>query len=441
MCPAGRYRNAAETPLGMSCTGCADGKYQSNLGSSDCTPAPPGTRADQNRTIDCHPGSFASGTGNTNCSICPPGTSAPSRSESCVDTPLGHMVKTDQSGYEACLGGTYADHHNAVTCQVCPPGSYSNPGSSQCSLCQPGSFNNASGRSLCVTCPAGSFSTDAGATNCTACPSGNVCDSCLPGHFVAAHTNRCEMCPMGSYCRGDSAESCRKCIDCTWNQYTPGPGAKAPALCLRPDAGFGVLFITQCWGACSLVVLILLAVVVGLYTTQPWVAPLEQCILCRRQTNELVHASHKQKDSEQKSSAIIEQCDSGVEIDLGDDWLRLQSDISDSAPDDSTASAQSEQASERDQLQMHLVRMGLTDHTDISTTLSDDNAIKLTKSDGDSACYHCCTTSARETPMVDTEMVAENAPQSLSRAFDNSTGSASSLCSAVLNEVDPVMLQ
>ena len=195
------------------CYSCSAGKY-SGLFDDAC--------------INCAAGTYSSGTGWTYCNSCPAGKFA---------------ADSGQSECDPCPPGTYGIESGATTCYKCEPGSY-NPESGQtrcsrcpegtanwrsqskyasdCETCPPGTFSPA-GSDKCTSCHQGTYSTSPGSSECYLCPAGTAgsragaryesdCEPCRSGFFSSmSGSTSCTICAAGTYAENVASISCTAC--------------------------------------------------------------------------------------------------------------------------------------------------------------------------------------------------------------------------------------
>jgi len=164
-----QYCPLGSCPIGINCTLCASGTYNTKPNCTEC--------------ISCGEGK-----------VSPPG------SQNCTTCEAGFSNNTDSSSCVSCKPGTYSEREASI-CQPCPQGQFSNSSAStRCFDCQAGSYNSLTGQPVCSACGVGKYnpavrSTSAGA--CLICPGGYFCP-----YFMTAAP---EACPENSYCPTGSA--------------------------------------------------------------------------------------------------------------------------------------------------------------------------------------------------------------------------------------------
>jgi len=206
-----------------SATSCAVGTFSDTSGQSACTPAPEGSYVASTGSVSatlCPVGYFTDSVGNSSCTpaslgyyvplpgatlplICAAGTFTSSPGQSvCTLAPPGSFILSSGAFYATpCPGGTYQPNTGAVSCIQAPEGSYvsapppgSTVGATSATLCEAGTYTDMLGQTECTPSPAGSYVSSQGAVASTLCSPGTYqsntgqssCISADPGYYVSS---------------------------------------------------------------------------------------------------------------------------------------------------------------------------------------------------------------------------------------------------------------
>lgn len=185
-----QYCSFGSCPIGVNCSLCPSGTYNSQPNSTVC--------------ISCGPGRISQmKQGSVNCTSCRPGSTNNSDSSQCVP----------------CSAGFYSQNP-AISCQPCSAGYFSrNSGSTRCSECLPGSYNPKLGQSFCSPCGTGKYNPSSRSTSITAClvcPGGYYCPDiatstpipCPADNYCSAGSSGPNSCPL-LFQSDRSSESCQ----------------------------------------------------------------------------------------------------------------------------------------------------------------------------------------------------------------------------------------
>jgi hypothetical protein len=281
------------------CSGCANGKYKSDIGSGPCVDCEEGKYSDQQRSTECSICSNAFGQfssllprDSARSCFCLEGYEHDAGSatvsdlyfpgDMCTECQTGKYRSRDmtlavadydgpdyQKLCQLCAVDTYQNSVGQTACLDCPilyssPGvqisqmsTYGNTGSSfclcppgyrytydgvsvvnfpnSCTLCSAGTYKDVPDLLECLACNAGYFSSTTGAAQCSACP---------PGKYSNLNEQTiCIDCAAGQYNDIEAATVCQNCPDDSGHQ---SQGADSIDACLC-NAGFGTeLDSTQC---------------------------------------------------------------------------------------------------------------------------------------------------------------------------------------------------
>ena len=193
-----------------SCSACASGKYQDELGLIAVT------------CKLCAGGKYNNlTTGVTACKLCGTGKSS-------SDSGL-----TLESQCQDCVAGKYNDLTGAVECKNCVAGSWSDgigiASSALCKDCPAGKWSSTAGRNTsCISCSIGFFNPEVKrAQDCIACSNGKyqdqeettACSPCAAGKnnllYASTSEDACIDCPVGTY--NDLAGHGDDCAQCAAN--------------------------------------------------------------------------------------------------------------------------------------------------------------------------------------------------------------------------------
>ena len=133
-CPIGYVGNGKS----KSCSGCAAGTFQDEVGQGQCKDVPAG---------NC-----ATGTANTSY-------------ETCLNKAGRSKCSASDCSATGCKSGYYL---SGGECHLCPVG-HRCPGDSKAYECSPGTYQASEGKSSCDACPVGTYSSSSGATSCNGC--------------------------------------------------------------------------------------------------------------------------------------------------------------------------------------------------------------------------------------------------------------------------------
>ncbi|GMI00164.1 hypothetical protein TrLO_g11697 [Triparma laevis f. longispina] len=295
-CPEGTYSN----PGSSICTDCVhtDG-YVSLAGSNTCEYCGPGFYADQasNTCKECPINSFSvggvnacevrpSGTnnamGSTACSPCPPGTIT--TSTTCQQCEQGKYAEFGATSCSPCQSGQYADEVGLAACKTCKicgagkftssacfgnsetecvdclkgtasmggeclTGKYYDEPSSECKLCPSGKFTATGGVGIwqCSTCDVGFYSSDPGASNCLTCDPGKytneeqtACLSCPAGKISGVAGSECTVCDTGKFAEKEGSVECQLCNteEVLKGSITAGDGTTSVSGCICPKGKY-----------------------------------------------------------------------------------------------------------------------------------------------------------------------------------------------------------
>ena len=291
-CPKGFWSSTSRT---LACTGCAEGKYGVQLGStssSGCVDCPLDFHSDvgaEDCYYHCRPGSYLTSTDTG------PGSRIQSYSKGvyekngeqialtmlhgsteaeCTDVPRGEymdeygVIMQDQGDYfnvstpdgygnvftfgaKPCLPGTYSDDLGATVCKICPVGYRQHyPNAPFCNQCANGRYNDIEGLTdtQCTICPSGYVTEYNPELNqyvnhdkCIneVCQLGyykpvSVCVECPQGYYqdiLSANISSCKTCPIGRYGPYPYAPSIEHCHDCSRGRYQPDVGESSCLAC------------------------------------------------------------------------------------------------------------------------------------------------------------------------------------------------------------------
>jgi cytochrome b involved in lipid metabolism len=230
--PAGFYVTAESSAAGTeTALPCPLGKYSSNVGSTQCLLAPPGTYTDtvgSSQATPCPKGTFNFLSGSINCQLapigkyvdqtgqlfattCPEGkTTASIGSDSLEDcfTPqvfiecdAGYYFDSKAGECNPAPPGYFVQTAGATEATPCPAGTFSNFSASlDCKPAPPGFFVSEAGSIVALACPIGRFSSETGSTNCSPAPLGSYVDT--------AGATTAQLCDAGSYTSTTGSTQC-----------------------------------------------------------------------------------------------------------------------------------------------------------------------------------------------------------------------------------------
>lgn len=169
-CEAGFY---AKKAAAQTCTGCDNGRYQSEPRQSFCLPCGAGLYADQVNSVSCkqcRQGTFRGVTSANNLD--------PDVGSTCDDCPLG-LYSTAQGTADCfpCAPGLYADQEGLKTCKNCAAKTFASGfRATECGRCPLGwDTKDQDGASECVACSKGTYGSELG--TCSNCPRGQYTDA------------------------------------------------------------------------------------------------------------------------------------------------------------------------------------------------------------------------------------------------------------------------
>eukprot|EP00792_Barthelona_sp_PAP020_P012688 TRINITY_DN745_c0_g1_i1.p1 TRINITY_DN745_c0_g1~~TRINITY_DN745_c0_g1_i1.p1 ORF type:complete len:905 (-),score=137.71 TRINITY_DN745_c0_g1_i1:195-2627(-) len=257
VCPAAKYNSDGED----TCSKCAAGTFNPNIGMSFCEDCIAGTYSLEGASscTKCSKGTYSTtvaATSGSTCVNCPKGTygileGAATLVEGCEDCPIATYQNVEgKTTCKNCPSGTTSLVTGATTidvCGACPLGTYES--GNTCNYCEAGTYQNETSQSSCVGCPIGYYCV-LGSINPVACPAGTYgpsenatslsnCLSCPDGEYTTSSgQSSCEVCPIGSYTGVAPSTSCTlcpqgtfantsrtvNCIDCVIGTYAIGEG-------------------------------------------------------------------------------------------------------------------------------------------------------------------------------------------------------------------------
>jgi cytochrome b involved in lipid metabolism len=232
--PAGFYVTAESSAAGTeTALPCPLGKYSSNVGSTQCLLALPGTYTDtvgSSQATPCPKGTFNFLSGSINCQIapigkyvdqtgqlfattCPEGkTTASIGSDSLEDcfTPqvfiecdAGYYFDSKAGECNPAPPGYFVKTAGATEATPCPAGKFSDFSASlDCKPAPPGFFVSREASIVALACPIGRFSSETGSTNCSPAPLGSYVDT------VGSTT--AQLCDAGSYTSTTGSTQCQR---------------------------------------------------------------------------------------------------------------------------------------------------------------------------------------------------------------------------------------
>ena len=227
-CPVGRIGTLWDGI--RECQLCEAGKYNDQVGVSECTDCPEGTFS----TIIGAIGEFE-------CENCPDGYRPSTTGQGCEPCP----IRTFGVGgiCEPCATGKYNNIEAQVRCKNCNPG-YFTYGSAaySCTACPSGRYNGQSGlqQNECHKCTAGKYNDQTAQFVCKSCPAGRAdsrealfeCDQCALGKFQEnTGQTACVSCFQGKYA---DVRGLAVCKNCAQGSYQDSTGSSSCKTCPKP---------------------------------------------------------------------------------------------------------------------------------------------------------------------------------------------------------------
>ena len=195
-CPAGTFSNVSLPPWPISCSTCADGTVQPDLGGTSCQQCDEGKFATSQRA-ECSYCSAGESSDGQQCSTCEVGRYAPQPlTGGCIICPPGSHTNMKSGATEcvACDAGSFS-LFSGRNCSLCPPGTFSPSGQTKCSECLPGYFAESAGTASCDPCPSLALNSRKGAA---------LCDLASPGYYLdpTSEVTKSRLCPDNAVCLG-----------------------------------------------------------------------------------------------------------------------------------------------------------------------------------------------------------------------------------------------
>jgi len=237
-CPVGKQRT---TTGGAICSDCPAGYYADTIATSNCKACSAGTYQDltgQTGCKQCEVAKYQSSTGQSTCIVCPAGTYEDTLgSPLCKNCPAGQFQdQTGQTACKLCDVGYSQPLTGKTACVICAAGTYQDlTGQANCKPCEAGKVQPLTGQTSCDECPIAYYQDQTGKTTCVICPAGKfndqtgqaVCKDCSPGYYSGAGATICLICPIGTY----TGAGVGSCIQCPQGTYNPLEGQGACAKC------------------------------------------------------------------------------------------------------------------------------------------------------------------------------------------------------------------
>ena len=227
-CPVGRIGTLWDGI--RECQLCEAGKYNDQVGVSECTDCPEGTFS----TIIGAIGEFE-------CENCPDGYRPSTTGQGCEPCP----IRTFGVGgiCEPCTTGKYNNIEAQTQCTKCNPGYFTyGTAAYSCTACPSGRYNGQLGleQNECHKCPAGKYNDVTALTECKLCPSGRAdtrealvqCDQCALGKFQEnTGQTACDSCYQGKYADVRGLAICKNCAQ---GSYEDSTGSSSCKTCPKP---------------------------------------------------------------------------------------------------------------------------------------------------------------------------------------------------------------
>ncbi|VDD92750.1 unnamed protein product, partial [Enterobius vermicularis] len=196
--------NATKTAISQG-FGCADGEVLRGTGQETlpvCFPCPKGSVHVNNTCELCPVGSYQDEAAQLSCKACPEQTFTQFSGSQSVNACL-----------PVCGNGMYSET-GLVPCQLCPRHTFSGP-------------SLFGGYKQCDSCPQGTYTAKLGSTGPSQCK-----QPCPTGHFSSTGLEPCSPCPINWY---QPALGQQRCIECSNNTATRGPGTTEEGQCQPVD--------------------------------------------------------------------------------------------------------------------------------------------------------------------------------------------------------------